>query len=477
MTNKNFQSIEQNNDNLILFHQLLLNKLRPFKLKDENQDNEFKIRCARSKELLKEGKIPYLEDIYALHQPFIQYNNKNAVNFIILDVDNQKMTLQKIQNTVDYKLNGIKPSWLLQTKNGFHIGFILEKPIWYRQSENLDDVQKMIKVKQNLLALFNGDSIATMRNKSIMRNPLANPSIYTLNEFNLNQLLSYTNELSPQQLSLFQDLEEIKEQIEKSEITPEKIQNNQNKNLQEKWDQVKEDGNINGNRNNFIFSIGLNAIYNGNPTDTELLEILDSENKKADNPIEPQELLGIHKSVINFTKNKNYKKYTGKKYYENKSRDKEEWKQGPFWEIFNELEINNYKEQGKEIFIRQQIGQVITTIKRNEKTITEILHAMVKVRQSHKIMNNDNIVANMNKSKRTLQRYNNDKGLKEKLIEQASVIWLKNLYMPNDTPIEITHILLENINFSYKNNTRTISFAYNRDSNLILYEQEQQLVA
>ena len=102
---------------------------------------------------------------------------------------------------------------------------------------------------------------------------------------------------------------------------------------------------------------------------------------------------------------------------------------------------------------------------------------MIKVRQSHKTMNNDNIVANMNKSKRTLQRYNNDKGLKEKLIEQASVIWLRNLIMPNGTPIEITHLLLENIDFSSANNTRTISFAYNREGNLILYEQEQQLVA
>jgi len=116
-----------NHDTIIEFHQLLQDKLFL-----EN------IQSCNTKDQLNYYIKPK-DKLEALHDRFIKYGTNRATSFIIIDVDDRKRkTLENYEKEVLYKLDGYDPNWISKTDKGFHIGFIMETPIWLN-----NDTQKI----------------------------------------------------------------------------------------------------------------------------------------------------------------------------------------------------------------------------------------------------------------------------------------------------------------------------------------------
>ena len=272
------------------------------------------------------------------------------------------------------------------------------------------------------------------------------------------------------QPSLLDTQDDIQRRIQNSQVTPQNLKYKQNI---DKWTNIEQKGMTKGFRNDYLFKKCLGIKYNNDISDKELWKILEESNNKANEPLETSEIKGIYTSILKYTKNvKKPNKY---------KKGKSEWKEGPYWKILNLLEIHNYKENGKEQFIRQRIGQILSTIKRNESTIQDIIKATIETYKNNELPIESNVSKYSKRSKRTLYRYNNDKGLKEKIRTTALKVYFKTLYMPNDTNKEIViqwmDEFLENFSFSYKNSSTNISFMKDSVNNLILYEHELENAA
>lgn len=81
------------------------------------------IQAADSKEELCYYVTPIDKDI-ALHKKFIKYGTKKATNFIIIDIDNERCSLDQYKKRIDYIFKDeCYPSWILKSDKGFHVGF------------------------------------------------------------------------------------------------------------------------------------------------------------------------------------------------------------------------------------------------------------------------------------------------------------------------------------------------------------------
>lgn len=178
-----------NHDTIIEFHQLLQDKLFL-----EN------IQSCNTKDQLNYYIKPK-DKLVALHDRFIKYGTNRATSFIIIDVDDRKRkTLENYEKEVLYKLDGYEPSWISKTDKGFHIGFILETPIWLNDESKKREAEE---IKKDLTLLLDADIAGSHRLIGYWRNPLTHESIINTKLHNIKKLQEIATKQYFESFSLF----------------------------------------------------------------------------------------------------------------------------------------------------------------------------------------------------------------------------------------------------------------------------------
>jgi hypothetical protein len=424
---------------IIEFHQLLQNKLYLSSLQS----------CNSKKEL--DFYIKPKNNLIALHDKFIKYGTKRATSFIIIDIDGVDATLEEYEKEIKYKLNGYEPSWITKTDKGFHIGFILENPLWLN---NNTEKRRVEEIKKDLTILLNGDIAGSHRLIGYWRNPLTHQSILNLKLHNIEELEKMATSQYFESFSLFDN-----------EITNNEKYVNKAKNKKQisksNWEQIDKTGFSTGNRNNFLFNKIIGMLYNGIITNDEVITTLESINNKE---LENKEIQKIAKSIL---------KYNIKPSTSEKTKDKRV--KGIYYQELWDNGIHNYTENNKVQFERQKFGQLVTTILKNEKTLKKLLDGYLELYKTHQVFTNNNIAKSSNVSKRTVQRYRNEKNIEENVKNTAFRKYMQSLaqkgVMANGTPlVDLLNVLLEKISFCYKRDGRVFKFVRNCSYSLDFYD-------
>lgn len=434
-----------NQDTILEFHQLLQDKLFL-----EN------IQSCNTKDALNYYIKPK-DKLVALHDKFIKYGTNRATSFIIIDVDDRKRkTLQAYEQEILYKLDGYEPSWISKTDKGFHIGFILEAPIWLNDESKKRQAEE---IKKDLTLLLDADIAGSHRLVGYWRNPLTHESIINTKIHNIDKLQELTTKQYFESFSLFDEPSVNNTKFE-----------NRSKNKQElaksNWDQIDKTGFIKGNRNNFLFNKVIGMLYNGLITNDQIKDTLNNINQ---NQLDQKEINTIANSIAKYEIKPNDKK-----------TDNEKRIKGIYSNDLWENQIHNYKKSNKTEFSRQKIGQKISTAKIIEKTIGKLIKGYLQTYNNKESFTNKNIQKNCIVGKRTIQRYRNDRGLEESIKAEAFKRYLQGLtpkdVMANDTPIKnIVNLAIEYIDFHYERTAKLFRFKLDRVGRLIFYEFEGDL--
>ena len=390
----------------------------------------------------------------ALHDKFIKFGTKRATSFIIIDIDGVDATLDEYIKEIKYKLNGYEPSWITKTDKGFHIGFILENPLWLN-----NDIEKrrVEEIKKDLTILLNGDIAGSHRLIGYWRNPLTHQSILNLNLHNIEELEKMATSQYFESFSLFDN----------EKINNEKYDNKTKDKKQiakSNWEQIDKTGFHTGNRNNFLFNKIIGMLYNGIITNDEVITTLESINNKE---LEDKEIQKIAKSILkyniksNTTSNQKGKRIKG-------IYHQELWDNG----------IHNYSENNKVQFERQKLGQKISTGKIIEKTINELINGYLKVYENKERFINRIIEKNSNVHKRTIQRYRNNRKIEDEIKSEAFKRYIQGLLkkgvMADDIPIKlIVNIVLKSLEYYYPKTDKLFKFTLDSNNRLIFYDTSQ----
>ena len=381
--------------------------------------------CNSKKEL--EYYIKPKENIFALADKFIRYGTKTATRFIIIDVDNNSQTLEKFSEYVKCKLDPLNPSWISKTDNGFHIGFILDKPIYLN-----NDIQtkKAKEIKTTLTEILNADPNGSHRLIGWWRNPLQHQSVLNLELHNLDNMYEKLK---------IEDTKKINPHNETN--TKQQISN---------WEKIDKKGFIKGNRNNFLFKKIVGMLYNGLITNNEILTTLTNINNGE---LDDNEILKITNSIKRYNITPTQKKSSNKPN-----------KRGIYSQDLWDNSIHNYTQDNNIQFERQRFGQMITTISTIEKTLNKLLNGYISLYRNHKLSSdkiptNKEIAQSSDLSIRTVQRYRNEKKIEEALKAKALKEYLIALSQKSVmATVTLINIILEDITFSYTMNDKKFKF-------------------
>jgi len=285
---------------------------------------------------------------------------------------------------------------------------------------------------------------------------------------NLDKLEEVLLKQSNETIKLFTKIYDTKKEKEKNKLIPKR-----------KWKNLDKTDFVKGNRNNFLFTKTVGMLYNGLITNDEVLTTLQEIN---DNELDDKEINKIAKSIMKYNIKPNKTKTTKRK------------SKGIYNQDLWDKKIHNYKDKDKTNFERQKFGQVVTSILKDSKTLLKLLNGYINIYKEHKVFTNKVIEENSGVSRRTIQRYRNEKKLEEKIKAKAFMIYIQSMnphdkpikpnnsqsVIANDTPhVELINLLLKNISFCYKRDNRILKFKKNRSNKLEVYEnmRSDELIA
>ncbi len=325
----------------------------------------------------KNGKKCIVKKEEGIKKKFIFYNSQ-VVKFLIVDIDNKNTFKNKyeiIEFLSDYN---IIPSWVLDSKKGYHIGFILKNPIPYNNKKAVEYARDTLK---KLSLLLGGDSSA-LRLKGRFRNPLLHDTFYT---------------------DITYDLIDISDNIPYYILNEITIQHNENKKVHKNITELKELilkvlNNINyiknvgvGYRNSFLWYLSMIIAKNFQdlPTPMKLKEFEKIEeqiyfyNNNLNEPLDKKEVNNIINSVKKyFLKGKIM---VGLGSYNNWTRE------------MKKLYIRNYR---KEKGLVKQHREEKKEINKNK-----VLQSIYKLKQNNEKITMRNIQKNCELSLRTIKKY------------------------------------------------------------------------
>ena len=128
----------------------------------------------------KNSKKCIIEKEKGILKKFIFYNSQ-VIKFLIIDIDDKKTFKNKFEIIEFLNDYNIIPSYVLDSKKGYHVGFILKNAIPYDNTKAVEYARDTLK---KLSLLLGGDSNA-VRLKGRFRNPLLHNTFYTNFEYNL----------------------------------------------------------------------------------------------------------------------------------------------------------------------------------------------------------------------------------------------------------------------------------------------------
>ena len=437
--------LEDYNNKLIKLHKLLYDKLYL-----EN------IQSTNSKEDL-EFYIKPKDKYQALHDNFIKYGSKTATNFLIIDIDNIKTNILEYEKEVIYKL-GIKPNWITKTKNGFHIGFVLEKTVFLN---DINQKEKLQETKRNFTTILNGDIAGSYRLIGFWRNPLTHKSIIRTELYNLEELHKASFREIKKTFSLFDSESEIKQKTEIIKKSKEEV-------IKINIDKIDKKGFKEGNRNNYLFTKTISLLYQGKINNNQVYETLVKINNKE---LQEQELRRIEKSIIKY------------KIVPNTAQNNKDYKtRGEYSNLLWENKIHNYKNRDKIEFSRQKIGQIITTAKVIKSTISKLVEGYKVTYRNNEVFTNKNIIKNSKVSKSTIKRYRNVRKLENEIKSKAFMLYMREIVSIEELkkkksvkaiepPIkDLVNLALSELYFEYKKTNEVFAFKIDDNLRLIFYK-------
>jgi len=330
-----------------------------------------RVTVASNKTNLKKGKI--LKNINKNQKTFFDheyiYFNKYTFNFFILDVDHKNYTINDFINILDENFIA-PPNWIVETKSGYQIGFVLEKPFNLYSTNLSESDKKAIKytkyLLKKMLTLFKGD-LNTIRLQGFWKNPIGVNSKFKLyvnnkNFFNLSDFDIYseldnigTKENETKKGNAGGDFHSEKETIKY-------------------WVEKIVTGNIEilkdikiGYRNSFIWYLGMYLIKSDKKNWEERLNVYNINLKK---PLRESEMENIKKSIKRYTKKK--KNFIGLGEYKNWTR---------------ELKNIYIKQYQKKKGIVKHHREELKEINKNK-----LLQAIYNIRKEKLILTNKNLV-------------------------------------------------------------------------------------
>lgn len=421
-----------------------------YKLKQLIKDALFleNIQSSKTKKELERYIKPIPTDIALYHDNFIRFGTNKATSFVIIDIDKVSREhfndIELYSKFVKSKLH-LTPNWITKTSKGYHIGFILEKPIWLN---NYKQVLDLISIKQYLTNILEADIAGSHRLIGFWRNPLTHNSI-------INVEKTYCIE------DLFKNLDD----------TPTISSNNNKTTSKINIDKINTIGFVEGNRNNFLFTTAVAMLYNGITTNDEIETMLIDIN---DNQLPLEEVKKIVKSVRRYN------------IVPNEKKQREDYIAGEYHQELWDNGIHNYidKDTNKTEFSRQKIGQKISTAKIIKSTIEKLVKGYATIYKNKDDFSNKNISKNTGVSVSTIKRYRNKRKIEESIKFLAFIRYIKNMNnnkesVKADEPSsnkykyamqKLVNYAIRELEFEYKKTGKKFSFYVENDDTLGFFE-------
>jgi len=263
-----------------------------------------KLTMSKNKSTLKKGKL--LKNIDKNKENLFSneylYFNKYTFNFFILDVDHKNYKINDFINILNDNFIA-PPNWIVETKNGYQLGFILEKP-FNLYEKKLSEKDKQLKkytlyLQKKMLFLLGGDFNAC-RLQGFWKNPLG---------MNLKKYKCYVNDKNFFNLS---DFDIYLPGFEKYEFNKNK-KGNLNGDFHHDKEKIKYyinelyKGNLDilkkvkiGYRNSFLWYLGMILIKHEKEDWENKLHFY---NNNLPQPLKGNEMENIKSSIIKYTRN------------------------------------------------------------------------------------------------------------------------------------------------------------------------------
>lgn len=401
---------------------------------------------------------------------FIRYGTAKATNFIIIDIDNVKGDIYTYKDIVNKALDGYQASWILKSEKGFHVGFILDKPVYFNNKKERVEFENL---KIALSFILNADTNGSVRKIGFWRNPIKHISIFNTNLHNLKELTKLARSLYDNRISLFDSPEVQFQKIEEKDMSLAAL-------AKKTWSNIDKKGFIEGNRNNYLYNKIVGLLYSGKIKQSEIFKTIHEINFSMENPLPLQEIKATAKQI---------KKYNIKP---NKAKSEKEYihVRGKYFDSMYKYGIHNYTVSNKTKYARQELGQAIRTAAVIVKTSVKLIDGYVDLYKKNKknSYTNKEIAESSNVSIRTIQRFRNNRKVENLIKAIAFKTYLFNLcskgkakaketVMANVTPLkDFFHKLIKNVIFKYKKTKITLNFRVNEDGRVEFYNREQEFV-
>lgn len=266
-------SIENIEDNEL--KELLIKNL-PKKLKAGDTKSTSNIKEWYSKNALEECK-------------FINFNSQEKISFLVFDIDTykDKTALEHFKNINNfleylYEIVEYEPTFITQTKKGFHFAYHLKNWVFTNKLKSLEYVKA---IKKAIIDKVKCDVHGSSRLYGVWRNPLQH--VYYYSE-QINYELKDFNHLLPKRVR--------RKKTSSKSVVFTKIKDIQT-----------------GNRNSSLFTAAMRYANNkDNTSSTDILDYIASVNGRIDNPLLDDEILKIANSVYKYWTNGTINKNFGK---------------------------------------------------------------------------------------------------------------------------------------------------------------------
>ena len=312
---------------------------------------------------------------------FLRFNTKKFTNILIFDIDafpsfDFKPSLSQMHAHF-YNLTGFEPTWTLTTQRGYHIALVLNEGIFNTHRDNktpTNQYQALLTLKQTISSLVDADSNASNRTHGIWRNPLTHKHIFTGKTYTLEDLLFEMNIPLKKERPKF--------------TTGQLLSNNTNltmkKNPHNKILTAIDEGFYIGHRNKYLFAYGYKLLFENRSLEASLESLVSQENFSYDEPLTSYEVKMITASILKFLPTM-YTSTTMKQ-------------RGKLSNLMWKLNIHGTSQ-------RRAFAGWHTSKERRTSTLKQITQSMIDAFDTGKTLTTTQIAAQLQKSKKTIQRY------------------------------------------------------------------------
>ena len=319
---------------------------------------------------------------------FLRFNTKKFTNILIFDIDafpsfDFKPSLLMMHEHF-YNLTGFEPTWTLQTERGYHIALVLKEGLFNTHKDNTtptNHYQALLTLKQTISSLIDADSNASNRTHGIWRNPLTHTHHFTGKTYTLEDLL-YEFDIP---------LKKERPKFTTGQLLSNNTSLTMKRNPHNKILATIDEGFYVGHRNKYLFAYGYKLLFENRALETSLESLIAQENFSYEEPLTSYEVKMITASILKLLPTM-YTSTTMKQ-------------RGKLSNLMWKLNIHGTSQ-------RRAFAGWYTSKKRRTSTLKEITHTMIDAFEKGKTLSTAQLATQVQKSKKTIQRYGQTYNLK-----------------------------------------------------------------